>query len=155
MGMQGKVAIITGGARGIGLALCNGFKQDGAQTFTIDRLQNPDFVGDLSNEATLAQFAEMVITRFGKIDYLVNNAMLTHGGLTDCTYDQFNETLRVWVTAPFYLAKLFHQHWNAGAAIVNISSTRFAMSQPETESYTAAKGGITALTHALAITLSG
>ena len=59
------------------------------------------------------------------------------------------------VTAPFYLAKLFQPYFSEGAAIVNISSSRDRMSQPQTESYTAAKGGISALTHALAVSLSG
>ena len=63
--------------------------------------------------------------------------------------------MRVGVTAPFYLTKLFALHFAPGAAIVNISSSRDRMSQPQTESYTAAKGGISALTHALAVSLAG
>ena len=59
------------------------------------------------------------------------------------------------VTAPFYLAKPFQLYFSEGAAIVNISSSRDRMSQPQTESYTAAKGGISALTHALAVSLAG
>ena len=59
------------------------------------------------------------------------------------------------LTAPFYLTKLFAPHFAPGAAIVNISSSRDRMSQPQTESYTAAKGGISALTHALAVSLAG
>lgn len=76
-------------------------------------------------------------------------------GIADCTFDEFNYALRVGVTAPFYLAKLFLPHFALGAAIVNISSSRDRMSQPQTESYTAAKGGISALTHALAVSLAG
>ena len=59
------------------------------------------------------------------------------------------------VTAPFYLAKLFQPYFSGGAAVVNISSSRDRMSQPQTESYTVAKGGISALTHALAVSLAG
>ena len=59
------------------------------------------------------------------------------------------------MAAPFYLTKLLLPHFAPGAAIVNISSTRDRMSQPQTESYTAAKGGIAALTHALAVSLAG
>ena len=66
-----------------------------------------------------------------------------------------DDALRVGVTAPFYLTKLFLPHFAPGAAIVNISSSRDRMSQPQTESYTAAKGGIAALTHALAVSLAG
>ena len=76
-------------------------------------------------------------------------------GLDECSYEQFNEALRVGATAPFYLTKLFAPHFAPGASIVNISSSRDRMSQPQTESYTAAKGGIAALTHALAVSLAG
>lgn len=76
-------------------------------------------------------------------------------GINDCTYEQFEKALAVGITAPFYLAKLFKDHFAEGASIINISSSRDRQSQPNTESYTAAKGGIVALTHALAISLSG
>ena len=76
-------------------------------------------------------------------------------GIDTCTYDEFNYALRVGVTAPFYLAKLFLPYFAPNACIINISSSRDRMSQPNTESYTAAKGGISALTHALAVSLAG
>lgn len=75
-------------------------------------------------------------------------------GINDCSWDEFNYALRVGVTAPFYLTKLFLPYFAPGAAIVNISSSRDRLSQPQTESYTAAKGGITALIHALAVSLA-
>ena len=76
-------------------------------------------------------------------------------GIEDCSYEDFNYALQVGVTAPFYLSKLFAPYFNTGASIVNISSSRDRMSQPNTESYTAAKGGIASLTHALAVSLAG
>lgn len=76
-------------------------------------------------------------------------------GIDECTYEDFQEALSVGVTAPFYLVKLLKEHLAPGAAIVNISSSRDRMSQPQTESYTAAKGAIAALTHALAVSLAG
>ncbi len=60
-------------------------------------------------------------------------------GINDCSWDEFNYALRVGVTAPFYLTKLFLPYFAPGAAIVNISSSRDRMSQPQTESYTAAR----------------
>ncbi|MFW5523193.1 MAG: SDR family oxidoreductase, partial [Segatella copri] len=69
--------------------------------------------------------------------------------------EEFEYALKVGVTAPFYMVKLLKNHLAEGASIVNISSSRDRMSQPQTESYTAAKGGITALTHALAVSLAG
>ena len=76
-------------------------------------------------------------------------------GIDECSYEEFSYALAVGVTAPFYLAKLFAPHFVKGASIINISSSRDRMSQPQTESYTAAKGGIAALTHALAVSFAG
>ena len=76
-------------------------------------------------------------------------------GLDDCSYEEFQYALSVGVTAPFYLSKLFSPYFSQGSSIVNISSSRDRMSQPQTESYTAAKGGIASLTHALAASFSG
>ncbi len=155
MDMQGKTAVVTGGARGIGKAICDAFRTRGAAVYTIDLLPCGGFVGDIGQEAALCGFADWVLAQSPQVDYLINNAMLTRGGLNSCGYADFNEVLRVGVTAPYYLARRFAGAFRAGGAIVNIASTRSLMSQPDTESYTAAKGGLTALTHALAITLAG
>jgi NAD(P)-dependent dehydrogenase (short-subunit alcohol dehydrogenase family) len=96
-----------------------------------------------------------VIRKYGHIDYLINNAKPLMKGIEDCTYEEFTYALNVGVTAPFYLTKLFQPYFRSGSSVVNISSSRDRMSQPQTESYTAAKGGIAALTHALAVSLSG
>jgi len=155
MDFQNKTVVVTGGASGIGKTICDEFRKNGANVCIIDLLENDYFVGDIADENTLRSFAEKVIRDYKGVDYLINNAMLSKGGLMDCSYDDFNYVLRVGVTAPFMLTKLFLNHLNEGASIVNISSTRARMSQPNTESYTAAKGAISALTHALAITLAG
>ncbi len=152
---QNKIAVITGGAKGIGKAIADEFRKAGAQVCVIDLLPNDYFVGDLADQAVLEDFAHRVITDYGHVDYLIHNALPLMKGLDTCTYEEFNYALRVGVTAPFYLTKLFAPHFAPGAAIVNISSSRDRMSQPQTESYTAAKGGISALTHALAVSLSG
>lgn len=152
---QDKVAVITGGAQGIGKCIAEEFRKNGASVCIIDKQPNRYFTGDLAEEETLIRFVDKVITEYGKVDYLINNALPLMKGISECSYEQFNYALRVGVTAPFYLTKLFLPHFSPGAAIVNISSSRDRMSQPQTESYTAAKGGIAALTHALAVSLRG
>ena len=155
MDFQNKVAVVTGGASGIGKCIAEQFDAQGAKVCIIDLKDNPCFVGDIADEATLRAFVEKVISEHGHLDYLVNNALPPMHGLDSCTWEQFNYALRVGISAPFYLTKLFAPHFAPGAAIVNISSSRDRMSMPQTESYTAAKGGIAALTHALAVSLAG
>ena len=150
-----KVVVITGGARGIGKCMAEEFSLSGACVCIIDILDNPYFVGDLADKATLEKFAKRVIDDYGRVDVLINNAAPLSRGISDCSYEDFEYALRVGVTAPFYLAKLFTPYFSKGASIINISSSRDRMSQPETESYTSAKGGISALTHALAVSLAG
>lgn len=150
-----KIAVVTGGASGIGRAIADEFEKSGAAVCIIDKKVNPYFTGDLSDEETLVHFARTVIAEYGKVDFLINNALPIMKGLDSCSYDEFNHALKVGVTAPFYLTKLFLPYFSQHASIVNISSTRDRMSQPNTESYTAAKGGITSLTHAMAVTLAG
>ena len=150
-----KVVVVTGGARGIGRCIADRFSSAGAKVCIIDILENDYFVGDLSDKATLERFAAKVIADHGHVDYLVNNAAPLFRGISTATYEDFEYAQRVGVIAPFYLAKLFDKHFAKGASIVNISSSRDRMSQPESETYSAAKGGISALTHSLAVSLAG
>jgi NAD(P)-dependent dehydrogenase (short-subunit alcohol dehydrogenase family) len=150
-----KIVVVTGGARGIGKCIREQFERAGATVCVIDVRPNDYFVGDLADKHILEQFAEKVIAEHGRVDVLVNNAAPKMCGIRNGSYEDFEYALRVGVTAPFYLSKLFAPYFTDGASIVNISSSRDRMSQPGTESYTAAKGGISALTHALAVSLAG
>ena len=155
MEFKEKVAVVTGGAQGIGKCIADEFRKAGAYVCVIDKQQGEHFVGDISDKQVLERFAEEVIGKYGRVDFLVNNALPIMRGIDECSYEEFQYALSVGVTAPFYLAKLFAPHFREGACIINISSSRDRMSQPQTESYTAAKGGIAALTHALAASFAG
>ena len=155
MDFQGKVAVVTGGARGIGRAVADAFRREGARVHIIDRQPGDWFVGDVSDKASLERFAESVIAESGSVDCLINNALPLMKGMEECSWEEFSYALAVGVTAPFYLTKLLQPHFAPGASVINISSSRDRMSQPQTESYTAAKGGIAALTHAMAVSLAG
>ncbi|WP_017754341.1 SDR family oxidoreductase [Calidifontibacillus oryziterrae] len=169
MDFNNKVCIVTGGANGIGRAIVEQFLQNGANVIFID-IDNEAaeklvakhgekltyFSGDITNEEIITNFVKMVLKRFKHVDYLINNACVSRNGiLSKCSYDDFNYVLKLGVTAPYLLTMLLQDYFNSDAAIVNISSSRATMSQKDTESYSAAKGGISALTHALSISLAG
>ena len=152
---QNKIVVVTGGASGIGKCIALEFQKAGATVCVIDKAQGDHYVGDISRQEVLEAFAREVLAKYGRVDILVNNALPIMRGLSQCTYEEFQYALAVGVTAPFYLSKLFAPHMPKGSSILNISSSRDRMSQPQTESYTAAKGGIAALTHAMAVSLAG
>lgn len=150
-----KVVVITGGANGIGKCIAEEFQKNGSQVAVIDKIPGEHFVGDIADKNVLEDFAKNVIKRYDHIDYLINNAMPLMRGIDECNYEEFQYAMSVGVTAPFYLTKLFMPYFGSNGVVINISSSRDRMSQPQTESYTAAKGGIAALTHALAVSLAG
>jgi len=152
---SGKVAVITGGAQGIGKCIAREFEKQGAHVCIIDKAPGDHYVGDISRKEVLEAFAAHVIDRYGHVDFLINNAAPLFKGISQCSYEEFEYAQRVGVTAPFYLSKLLMPHFAPGGSIINISSSRDRMSQPESESYTAAKGGIAALTHSMAVSLGG
>lgn len=171
MKQRSRICIVTGGANGIGRCLVETFAREGARVAFIDTdavhgqaladllaangAEVFFMAGDIGDARMLESFVCAVIRRWGGADVLVNNACLSRRGLlSGCGAHDFNEVLRVGVTAPYLLASLLLPHFHPGAAIVHIGSTRAFMSQADTESYSAAKGGITALTHAMAASLA-
>lgn len=155
MNFKDKVVVLTGGAKGIGKCIKEMFEKQGAYVCTLDLLENDYFKGNVGNKEDLIAFTNKVISDYGQVDYIINNAKPLFKGIDECSFEEFNEALQVGVTGPFMLAKLLKNHLNQNACIINISSTRDFMSQPQSESYSAAKGGISALTHALAVSLAG
>ena len=138
---ENKIAVVTGGPKGIGRAIADAFRREGAAVHIIDLLPGDWFVGDVADKATLERFAESVIRQNGHVDYIVNNALPLMKGIDECSYEEFQYALAVGVTAPFYLTKLLTPHLATGASIINIVSSRDRMSQPQT--------------HAMAISLAG
>lgn len=155
MEYKNKVVVITGGAYGIGKTTKEFFEKEGAIVEVIDITEGEHYVGDISKKETLQEFSKYVIAKYGHIDFLINNALPIMRGIDECSYEEFEYAMAVGVTAPFYLTKLFKDYFNKGACVINMSSSRDRMSQPQTESYSAAKGGIAALTHSMAVSLAG
>ena len=129
MEYKDKVAVVTGGAYGIGKCIAEEFRKKGASVEVIDMRGGEHFVGDISKKEVLEAFADEVIGKYGKVDFIINNAMPLMKGLDECTWEEFQYALTVGVTAPFYLVKLLVPYLAEGASIVNISSSRDRWSQ--------------------------
>ncbi len=163
------VALITGGANGIGRCMVETFLNAGWQVEVLDRDQKAGAIltkkwkakpfwfsaGDAAEQKDLDVFLQGVFRRHRKIHALINNACEMKGGLPDGSYEDFMYVQRLGVASAYYLTLQLLPRFANGASIVNISSTRARQSQPGTESYSAAKGGISALTHAMAASLAG
>ena len=125
---ENKVAVITGGAHGIGKAIADAFRAEGAAVHIIDLKPGDWFVGNVGDKDTLERFAHYVTEQSGHVDYLINNALPLMKGIDECSFEDFQYALSVGVTAPFYLTKLLTPYFAQGAS---------------------------ALTHAMAISLAG
>ena len=164
MGFTGKHAVVTGGANGIGRCIVETFLRKGASVTVIDidhRDTHPIsenlrfYHGDIANKIILEDFVNSLTC---SVDYLINNACIGRRGiLSGCSYEDFEYVQRVGVTAPYYLTSLLLKKnlLAPNGVIINIASTRAFQSQPDTEAYSAVKGGIVALTHSMAVSLAG
>lgn len=167
---HGRVALVTGAARGIGegvahwllehgwwVALCDLAGSQGAEVAAALGEHAAFVAMDVSDETQVAQGVAAVIERFGRLDALVCNAGVAspHSGpLQELSLEQWNQVLAINLSGPMLLAKHCAAHLRAtGGTIVNMASTRASQSEPESEAYAASKGGLIALTHALAISL--
>jgi len=157
---KNKIIVITGGSKGIGETIAKDFKKSEAKVIIIDIIEpkieyDYFYKGDITQESVLENFSKIIIEKFNHIDYLINNACEGNGGIFNSGYEEFLYTQKLGVVAPFMLSKLFLNHFSKDASIINIASTRAFQSQKNTECYSAAKGGIVALTHSLAVSLQG
>lgn len=170
--LREKVALVTGAGKGIGssivkTALAAGYAVvlvdvDGeALAATAGRLAAPERVlcchADVADEGGVKQMVSETLRRFGGLDLLVNNAALTkaHAGpLEELSLEEWNRVIATNLTGVFLCCKHAAAALKeSGGSIVNIASTRALQSEPETEPYSASKGGVVALTHALAMSL--
>jgi NAD(P)-dependent dehydrogenase (short-subunit alcohol dehydrogenase family) len=170
MSRNSKTAIITGGAQGIGKAIAKAFLEKGwtAVIADTDREAGEETVRefnilgrieyiqtDVSNEEQVEKLVELTIKQFERIDALINNAgIAVNKPLETLSLEEWNRVLGINLTGTFLCAKHSSPHLQRnGGSIINIASTRAFMSEACTEAYSASKGGVVALTHALAVSL--
>jgi len=153
------VALITGGAHGIGAGIAARLKRDGWRVVTADlipgRAGTRHVLADVADEAAVAALVEGIAAQEGRLDALVCNAgIMIRKPVTELSLAEWNRVLGTNLTSTFLLARAAAPLLKrARGAIVTIASTRAHMSEPDTEAYSASKGGLLALTHALAISL--
>ncbi|WP_157150922.1 SDR family oxidoreductase [Brachyspira sp. SAP_772] len=169
--MKNKVCVITGASNGIGKEIALHFAKNNCDIAFIDKDKENGlklveemkklkreclFINDnIDNEKAINNFTNEIIKKFESIDYLINNACYSNKGLlSNCSYDDFLEIFKVSVASAYQITKNLINNFNKNACIINIASTRAFMSQKDSESYSASKGAIIALTHSMAISLS-
>lgn len=167
-GLSGKVVIVTGGAQGIGRGIAERFVAESAQVVIADAdaeaiteigREFPAILGllcEVSSEEDVKNLVGVTLAQFGRLDFVVNNAGIgANGPLEKLALSDWNRVIGVNLTGAFLLARDASPHLRASrGAIVNIASTRALMSEASTEAYSASKGGLLALTHALAVSLA-
>jgi len=168
-----KTCIVTGGARGIGAAIAYRLASEGCRTAILDideyagRVREAEFVSmdlktifikaDVSIEEEVSRAIDEVYKTFGSIDVLINNAGIGFSGkpIELQSIDEWRRVMDVNLTGPYLCSKHVVRYMKSrGGVIINIASTRALQSEPHTEPYSASKGGLLALTHALAISLA-
>ncbi len=169
-----KVALVSGGAQGIGLGIVRYLLSNGWSVAAVDAdaeaigaLRNEGanrddllvISADVASEDRVANAVQQAVNQFGRLDGLINNAGIANpvsGPVESLALADWQRWLNVNLTGTFLLCKHSVGHLaRTQGAIVNIASTRAYQSEPNGEAYAASKGGVIALTHALAVSLSG
>lgn len=169
MRLQGRVALITGGGRGIGAACVDRFLAEGARVAWVDREPGGDAApgrdagrclpieGDVTERGCAARAVESTLERFGALDILVNNAGITHAaGFLDLSEEDFDRVLAVNLKSYFTFGQAAARRMAAhgGGAIVNMSSVNAVLAIPDQVPYVVSKGGVNQLTRVMAIALA-
>ena len=163
--MTHRVVVVTGGFQGIGKAIVDTFLSRGDTVVSADLRHENKWVTerlltvntDVTHPTSIQRLADRVAGEFNCVDVLVNNAgMSINKSIEELTVDEWDQVVNVNLRGSFlttkYLLPLLKQATNS--SIINIASTRAFMSESNTEAYSASKGGLVALTHALAASLS-
>lgn len=172
--MKDKIVFVTGGANGLGKAIVTLFCKNGADVIFCDidekaskqlceelsTYQCSFLKVDISDAETLEQAVNSILAKKGNIDIIINNAGVSpFDSILDITVADFDKVLDINLRPVFITARCLAKHRDANpnlntyGRIINMASTRYLMSEPNSESYAASKGAIVSLTHALAMSL--
>jgi|SRR5690606_13028977 len=168
---QNKTVIVTGAAQGIGRSVATHFAKAGANVIIADlehdlgvqlagELQKEGYSAifaetDVRSEESVTQLMEMAAARFGEIHILINNAGKGKWiSPLELSLEDWDDIINTNLRSVFLCSREAAKRMNSGGAIINLASTRAVMSEPNSEGYAASKGGILALTHALASSFS-
>jgi NAD(P)-dependent dehydrogenase (short-subunit alcohol dehydrogenase family) len=169
---KNRTVFITGGANGIGKGIARSFAEEGAKVVIADIAEKDGAVlqeelvsegreayfvyTDVKDEKSVMAAMEQTAAKYGNIDILINNAGISKFiPFSEMTLDEWDEVLQTNLRSVFLCSREAVKRMKNGGSIVNMASTRASMSEPDTEAYSASKGGITSITHALARTLAG
>ena len=153
-----KIMVLTGNASGIGRVIEEAYRAKGWTLFTVDRTgasSEKHYQGDLADTDTVLDFCRLIAAKTDSVDVLVNNAAaMVRTPPEELPLEEWERVLKTNLTAPFLLTRELAPLLRSGLGrVLNLTSTRAHMSEPSTESYSASKGGLLALTHALAVSL--
>ena len=173
--LSGRTVLVTGGSKGLGKAMAEGFASAGANLFLVSRnlgeaqataleikenyqVDTVGYEADVTNEGTVDEMVKDALSAYGRIDVLVNNAGINRrGSIEDVSYEDFKEVQNVnvngvWLCSP---AVLGHMKKRGSGRIINLSSALGLVGIPNRTPYTASKGAVTQMTRALSLELAG
>jgi NAD(P)-dependent dehydrogenase (short-subunit alcohol dehydrogenase family) len=165
--LDGKIAIVTGGSKGIGYSIAERFTNEGAKVIICSRNKSElseaaakigceSYQLDVSDSKGVKSMVEWFSKKHGQLDILVNNAgLIRPGRISDTTEEDWDLQINVNLKGPFLMSNIFLPHMNEGSSILNISSTVGLRAMRGAVAYCASKGGVVNLTKAMALDLAG